>query len=91
MEMFSKSCRDYNEEEDDDEEALKWASLERLPTYLRLRTAVITDEEEGHFRQVDLKHLGADQRKNVLEKLVKVPEKDYEDFLWKLKDRVSRY
>ncbi|KAI5669463.1 hypothetical protein M9H77_19316 [Catharanthus roseus] len=90
MEMFSKSCRDYNEEEDDDEEALKWASLERLPTYLRLRTAVITDEEEGHFRQVDLKHLGADQRKNVLEKLVKVPEKDYEDFLWKLKDRVSR-
>lgn len=37
MDVFSKSTRD----DEDDEEALKWASLEKLPTFDRLRKGLL--------------------------------------------------
>ncbi|KAL7166190.1 hypothetical protein ACSBR2_036968 [Camellia fascicularis] len=83
-EVFSKSFRD-----EDDEEALKWAALERLPTYLRIQRGILT-EEQGHAREINIKNLGVMERKNLLERLVKVAEEDNEKFLLKLKKRIDR-
>lgn len=84
MDVFSKSSHD-----EDDEEALKWAAIEKLPTYLRIRRGIFT-EEEGEAREIDIKNLGLLERKNVLERLVKVADEDNERFLMKLKGRIDR-
>ncbi|KAL3500414.1 hypothetical protein ACH5RR_039507 [Cinchona calisaya] len=83
MEIFSKSSH-----EQDDEEALKWASIERLPTYLRLRTGILT-QEEGHPSEVDVKHLKPAERKYILNRVMN-EEDDNEEFLLKLKERIRR-
>ncbi|KAB1204550.1 Pleiotropic drug resistance protein 1 [Morella rubra] len=84
MEVFSKSSR-----EDNDEEALKWASLEKLPTFLRIRRGILA-EAEGQAREIDIKNLGLLERKNLMERLVKIAEEDNENFLLKLKERIER-
>ena len=84
-EIFSKSSR-----EEDDEEALKWAALERLPTYDRVRRGIL-EGKGGQRAEVDVKRLGFEERKNLLDRLVKVAEEDNERFLYKLKDRIDRY
>ena len=85
MEVFSKSCR----VEDDDEEALKWAALERLPTGLRMKRGLLTDAE-GQAREVDVRKLGLLERRSLIERLVKNAETDNEKFLLKLKERIDR-
>lgn len=84
MEVFSRSSRD-----EDDEEALKWASIEKLPTYLRVRRGILSLEGES-AREIDVKNLGLLERRNILERLVKIAEEDNERFLLKLKDRMER-
>ncbi|KAI4376163.1 hypothetical protein MLD38_013953 [Melastoma candidum] len=86
-EVFSVSSR--HREEDDDEEALKWAALEKLPTYLRMRRGILT-EEEGRSREVDIQSLGLVERRNLLERLLKTAEEDNEKFLTKLRERIER-
>lgn len=83
-EIFSNSSA--REEYDDDDEAGKWASRERsrLPP---MRTGVFT-EEDGHSRGVDVTHLGAAERKMVLERLMMKENND--NFLLKLKERIQR-
>ncbi|KAK9946085.1 hypothetical protein M0R45_011564 [Rubus argutus] len=85
MEVFSKSSH-----EEDDEESLKWAAIERLPTYLRIRRGMLADQDEGKAREIDVKNLGLQERKNLLERLVKIAEEDNEKFLFKLRDRMNR-
>ena len=85
MDVFSKSSRD-----EDDEEALKWASIERLPTYLRVRRGILSLEGES-AREIDVQNLGLMERRNILERLVKIAEEDNERFLLKLKNRMERY
>ncbi|KAJ1376806.1 P-loop containing nucleoside triphosphate hydrolase [Sesbania bispinosa] len=84
VEVFSKSTR-----EEDDEEALKWAALEKLPTYNRLRKGLLT-ASHGPTNEVDVTDLGFQERQKLLERLVKVAEEDNEKFLLKLKDRIDR-
>ncbi|CAK9309090.1 unnamed protein product [Citrullus colocynthis] len=84
MEVFSRSSRD-----EDDEEALKWASIERLPTYLRVRRGILNLEGES-AREIDVQNLGLLERRNILERLVKIAEEDNERFLLKLKNRMER-
>ncbi|KAL0010559.1 hypothetical protein SO802_005667 [Lithocarpus litseifolius] len=83
-EIFSKSSR-----EDDDEEALKWAALQKLPTYNRLTKGLLTTPQ-GETSEIDVHHLGLKERRSLVERLVKVPEEDHEKFLYKLKDRLDR-
>nr|AGT28053.1 pleiotropic drug resistance transporter 1 [Panax ginseng] len=85
MDVFSKSSRD-----EDDEEALKWASLEKLPTFDRLRKGLLLGSQGAGFNEVDVDNLGVQQRKNLLERLVRVAEEDNEKFLLKLRDRIDR-
>lgn len=82
--IFSRSSLD-----EDDEEALKWAAIEKLPTNLRLERGILT-EEKGHPREIDIKNLGLVEKRNLLERLVKIAEEDNEKFLLKLKNRIDR-
>lgn len=83
-EVFSRSSREEN-----DEEALKWAALEKLPTYDRVRRGIL-EVAQGERKEVDVKKLGFQERKILLERLVRLAEKDNEKFLYKLKDRIDR-
>jgi len=85
VEVFSKSSR-----EEDDEEALKWAALEKLPTYNRLRKGLLT-ASHGGAHEVDVGDLAFQEKQKLLERLVKVAEEDNEGFLLKVKERVDRY
>lgn len=84
-EVFSRSSRDEN-----DEEALKWAALEKLPTYDRIRKGILTGST-GEGRSVDVEGLPLMERKKLMERLVRVAEEDNERFLLKLKNRLDRY
>lgn len=84
LEAFSKSSR-----EADDEEALKWAAIEKLPTYLRIRRGILI-EEEGKSKEIDIENLGVLEKRDLLERLVKIAEEDHEKFLLKLKRRIDR-
>ncbi|XP_048233398.1 pleiotropic drug resistance protein 1-like [Ricinus communis] len=85
IEMFSQSSR-----EEDDEEALKWAAMEKLPTYDRLRKGILTPFTDGGANEIDVLNLGLQERKNLLERLVRVAEEDNEKFLLKLRNRIDR-
>ncbi|KAJ9692496.1 hypothetical protein PVL29_011517 [Vitis rotundifolia] len=82
--VFSRSSRD-----EDDEEALKWAALEKLPTYNRLRRGLLMGSE-GEASEIDIHNLGFQEKKNLVERLVKIAEEDNEKFLLKLKNRIDR-
>jgi len=82
--VFGRSIR-----EEDDEEALKWAALEKLPTYDRLRKGILTGAAGGTL-EVDINNLGFEDRKNLLERLVRTAEEDNERFLLKLRNRMER-
>lgn len=82
--IFSQSSRD-----EDDEEALKWAALEKLPTYNRLKKGLLLGSE-GKTNEVDIQNLGFQEKKNLVERLVKIADEDNEKFLLKLKNRMDR-
>jgi hypothetical protein len=79
---FGRSVR-----EEDDEEALKWAAIEKLPTYDRMRKGILT---AGGVEEVDIGGLGLQERRNLIERLVRTAEEDNERFLLKLRDRMER-
>ncbi|CAL5439938.1 unnamed protein product [Camellia sinensis] len=84
VEIFSRSSSRAEE----DEEALKWAALERLPTFNRLKKGLLQDSV-GVANEVDLLKLGFQERKNLMERLVRIAEEDNEKFLFKLKNRIE--
>lgn len=83
-EVFS-SFRD-----EDDEESLKWAALEKLPTYDRVRKGILSDIS-GPVREIDVDKLGLHEKKQLLERLVKIAQQDHENFLLRLRERIDRY
>lgn len=84
MEVFSRPSV-----EADDEEALKWAALEKLPTNLRIRRGILT-EDEGKSREIDIMNLGIVERRNLVERILKIAEEGNEEYLLKLKERIQR-
>jgi hypothetical protein len=97
--VFSRSSREEN-----DEEALRWAALEKLPTYDRVRRAIVPlclggdGAEAGAGAgggngvvDVDVLSLGPQQCRALLERLVRVAAEDNQRFLLKIKERVDRY
>ncbi|GAU19344.1 hypothetical protein TSUD_336310 [Trifolium subterraneum] len=83
-ETFSNSFH-----QEDDEEALKWAAIQKLPTFARLRKGLLTSLQ-GEATEIDIEKLGLQERKDLLERLVRRAEEDNEKFLLKLKDRIDR-
>ncbi|XP_042049448.1 pleiotropic drug resistance protein 1-like [Salvia splendens] len=84
LEMFSQSSRD-----EDDEEALKWAALEKLPTFDRLRRGILLGSRGG-ANEVEVADIGYQERAKLVDRLVKVAEEDNEKFLMKFKNRIDR-
>lgn len=93
MEMggFSRSSREDDDGGHDDEEALKWAALERLPTYNRLKKGFLVTGSSGNAREIDVRKLGFQERKQLVDRLVGEDEEDLSRFLFKLKNRIDRY
>ncbi|KAJ0964795.1 hypothetical protein J5N97_025933 [Dioscorea zingiberensis] len=98
--MRSESSASGSRRYDDDEEELRWAALEKLPTYDRLRTGILKkvldvgDGDAGgrsyELKEVDLRKMGVNERQEFIERVFKVPEEDNELFLKKLRNRIDR-
>ncbi|KAM0873038.1 hypothetical protein ACQ4PT_038324 [Festuca glaucescens] len=86
--VFSRSSSRFQDEEDD-EEALRWAALERLPTYDRVRRGMLSVDEGGGKVEVDVGRLGAHESRALIERLVRAADDDHELFLLKLKERMD--
>lgn len=82
---FAQSVR-----EEDDEESLRWATLEKLPTYDRIRKGLLTGAQGAGATQVDVKRFGVDERKILFDSLLTIAEEDNEKLLRKLRDRMDR-
>jgi len=75
---------------DDDEEALRWAAIERLPTYSRVRTAILSSAAD-QFKEVDVRKLAVGDRQEFIERVFRVADEDNQRFLQKLRNRIDRY
>ena len=88
--VFERSSR---QQEFNDEEELRWAAIERLPTYDRLRKGmlkqVMTDGNVVHD-EVDVTKLGPQAKKQLMGSILKVVEDDNERFLTRLRNRTDR-
>ncbi|OMO57995.1 ABC-2 type transporter [Corchorus olitorius] len=82
--VFSRSTS--FREEDDDEEALRWAALERLPTYDRVRRGIFRNIV-GDSKEVDLSELESTDHKLLLERLVNSVDDDPEKFFDRMRKR----
>jgi ABC-type multidrug transport system ATPase subunit len=94
-----------NSQLDQDEESLKWAAIERLPTYNRLRTSVIQSfiehqqlppvnggqrQQHGRHKAVDVSKLDVNDREKFMDRIFKVAEEDNEKFLKKFRNRIDK-
>ncbi|KAE8721551.1 hypothetical protein F3Y22_tig00015498pilonHSYRG00024 [Hibiscus syriacus] len=85
--VFQRSGRE------EDEEELKWAAIERLPTNDRIRQAMLKhalDEGKIGYEQVDITNLDMNDKKNLMESILRVVEDDNERFLSRLRERTNR-
>ncbi|KAM6576208.1 hypothetical protein CsatB_028045 [Cannabis sativa] len=79
--------------DDEDEHALKWAAIERLSTFDRMKKGLIkklTKEGKVVHEEVDVTKLGVQERKHVIDNVLKVFEEDNESFLRRLRERTDR-
>ncbi|KAM0032056.1 putative ABC-type sulfate transporter [Helianthus debilis subsp. tardiflorus] len=81
----------------EDEEALRWAALEKLSTYNRLRTTifkpyVLADQQEMPTDKMllDVRELDPNARQQFIDSIFKVAEDDNGRFLRKFRDRVDK-
>lgn len=87
-EVFGRSER---REEDDVE--LRWAAIERLPTFDRLRKGMLpqrTVNGKIGLEEVDLTKLAPKEKKHLMEMILKFVEEDNEKFLRRLRERTDR-
>ncbi|CAA2934012.1 pleiotropic drug resistance 2-like [Olea europaea subsp. europaea] len=88
QDAFHRSGREY-----DDQDELMWAAIERLPTYDRVRKGIlkqVLDDGKVVREEVDVAHLGNQDKKLLRENILKVVEEDNERFLQRLRDRTDR-
>ena len=77
----------------DDEEKLRsqWATVERLPTFKRVTTALLArDEVSGKGRVIDVTRLEGAERRLLIEMLVKQIEDDNLRLLRKIRKRIDK-
>ncbi|KAL5715827.1 hypothetical protein ACHQM5_017595 [Ranunculus cassubicifolius] len=81
-----------NRRSKDDEEDLKWAALEKLPTYDRLNVSLLRldQSKSGKHDQVDVRKIGLETRQQLLDRLVHIVDHDNEIFVTKLRERIDR-
>ncbi|KAK1434146.1 hypothetical protein QVD17_11064 [Tagetes erecta] len=82
----------------EDEEALRWAALEKLSTYNRLRTTIfnpyVLPQDQQHMSKdkmlLDVRELDPNAHQQFIDSVFKVAEDDNGKFLKKFRDRVDR-
>nr|Q2PCF1.1 RecName: Full=Pleiotropic drug resistance protein 2; AltName: Full=NpPDR2 [Nicotiana plumbaginifolia]CAH40786.1 PDR-like ABC transporter [Nicotiana plumbaginifolia] len=90
MKNYSTRWREMAEEE---EKELKWAAIDRLPTYNRLRKGMMKEVMSNGrvvHHEVDMTKLGNQDKKVLMESILKVVEDDNEQFLRRLRNRTDR-
>lgn len=90
MEDLESYSKPSSVDEEEDEEALKWEAIEKLPTFRGLRKGLLVTNLDGKVNEVDILNLGFQERKNLIQMLVQVAEEDNEKFLFKLQNRLHR-
>ncbi|KAG9149461.1 hypothetical protein Leryth_022202 [Lithospermum erythrorhizon] len=73
----------------DDEEALTWAALERLPTYGRVRRGLFRNIV-GDVREIDVEKMEVEEQKVVLDRLMSSVDGDWEKFFRRIRCRFDR-
>lgn len=84
MEAFSGSSGN-----EDDEEALKWAALQKLPTFDRLKKGLLFGSRGAN--EVGIEDLGYEDKRKLVERLFNNVQDDNEQFLLKYRNRLDRY
>ncbi|KAH9313294.1 hypothetical protein KI387_028329, partial [Taxus chinensis] len=81
-----------HQQQENDEEALTWAALEKLPTYDRIRTSIFKQSEgdDEIIHQIDVRNMELGTRQQLLDRLVKAADQDNGPFLHKLRQRIDR-
>lgn len=77
-------------EDGDDEEALRWAALERLPTYRRVRRGIFRNMV-GDTKEIDVDKMLAEEQRIVLDRLVNSVDDDWEKFFTRVRRRFDRF
>jgi hypothetical protein len=95
LEEFSQSSTSRRGEQDD-EEALKWAALQKLPTYDRIRTAILknTSADSGgkiSHQEFDVTKISYEVRQQLISNLLRQIDDDNERFLRKTRERIDTY
>ena len=83
-----------------DEEALRWAALEKLPTYNRIRTTILKsyntpthelqDKEPSDKLLLDVRELDSQAHQEFIDRVFKDAEEDNGRFLKKFRDRIDK-
>lgn len=84
---------DVRSTDQDDEAALKWAALEKLPTYDRLRTTILSQMKGSRIlpEQVDLRTIGPEDKEKLISRLfADKTEDDNELFITRMKERIAK-
>ncbi|XVF07719.1 hypothetical protein REPUB_Repub06bG0163900 [Reevesia pubescens] len=93
-EVWQPPTEDFNRSgRQDDEEELRWAAFERLSTYDRLRKGVlrqVLDNGKIVHDEVDVTKLGMQDKKMLMDSMLKIVEEDNEKLLRRLRDRTDR-
>ncbi|XP_050231244.1 ABC transporter G family member 39-like [Mercurialis annua] len=83
-----------SERREDDEEELRWAAIERLPTYERLRKGMLRQVVDNggviQISEFDVRKLGMQDKKQLMESILRDAEDDNEKFLLRLRERTDR-
>lgn len=75
----------------DDEEALKWAALERLPTYNRARKGILIGRDGGGAKEMNMANMSAAEKTELLERMARLmSEGDHEKFLTRFQERIEK-
>ncbi|XP_019439503.1 PREDICTED: ABC transporter G family member 32 [Lupinus angustifolius] len=76
----------FREQHDDDEEALRWAALERLPTYKRARRGIFKNLT-GDANEIDVTDLQVQDQKLLIQRLVHSVDDDPNTFFHRMRSR----
>uniref|UniRef100_A0A803QSS8 ABC transporter domain-containing protein n=1 Tax=Cannabis sativa TaxID=3483 RepID=A0A803QSS8_CANSA len=82
-----------NEAAEEEEEKLRWAAIQRIPTFERMRKGVMKQVlEDGNIvhSEIDFTKLGGLEKKHILDTVLKIVEEDNEKFLKRLRERTDR-
>lgn len=83
--MFARTGENRAE---DDEETLRWAALQRSPTYIQARTSFFRNVA-GEVSLVDVRNLEIQEKGQVLDKLIDAVNEDTELFFNRIRKRFN--